>query len=137
MENKLEQLLNTLIQRGWKPFWVDRDNRKCIITYHKPLLDKPYFLISYFRDDIWRTWWEQFNIRELVSKESWLWQFVCENGMRPKRVWYKEHYWQRDNHTNWKWIAMESEPEYRLIEASLKDESELEDFLLNSISLHE
>jgi len=128
MENKLEQLLNTLIQRGWKPFWVDRDNRKCIITYHKPLLDKPYFLISYFRDDIWRTWWKQFNIRELVSKESWLWQFVCENKF------YKDY--NEDSGTYWDStmkIYNYRDYQYWVIESALKDESELEEFLLQNI----
>jgi len=132
MENKLEQLLNTLIQRGWKPFWVDRDNRKCIITYHKPLLDKPYFLISYFRDDIWRTWWEQFNIRELASMESWLWQFVCENKLVKPQVyaWYFYREWM------WKEVCKE-DYEFRLIESALCDEDKLEEFLLSNIKVDE
>lgn len=82
----------------------------------------------------------------LVSKESWLWQFVCENGMvalklsarmkNPRIDWEDV-----DDYNNWH-IVMNykqkcewDKAEYRLIESSLKDESELEDFLLNSIKL--
>ena len=113
MENKLEQLLNTLIQRGWKPFGKDKKfdiwieclpYKKIRVCLKKP--DYDYYVYSY---------------RDIVSAESWLWQFVCENGMI-------------------KWMLVDidgSAYKYYITESSLKDESELEDFLLNSISLHE
>lgn len=78
------------------------------------------------KDYIWL--WEH-SLRELVSKESWLWQFVCENGMQKERPPYN-----RDSDTYWFTIQ---EYQYRLIESALKDESELTELLLNSISLHE
>lgn len=127
MENKLEQLLNSLIEKGWKPFDV-----KWISEYFFESVPVGMYRLCWKKPDY------DYNVyskRELVSKESWLWQFVCENGMRPKRVWYEEHHWQRDNHTNWRWMVIESEPEYRLIESALKDESELEDFLLSNIKI--
>jgi hypothetical protein len=85
------------------------------------------------------------SLRELVSKESWLWIFVCENGM-VKNVndysWelYDWTHWQHEVYKNWYewWVRWEQvDYEYRVIESSLKDESELEDFLLNSIKLDE
>lgn len=76
------------------------------------------------------------NFRELVSKESWLWQFVCENGMIPKenheRV-YDVSWWEY-------WVDCKAqiisrELEYRLIESALKDESELEKFILDNVKI--
>ena len=128
----LEELLNTLIQRGWKPFgeWIDRSPYyNCDVGVYERVHWKKIVRFYSKHHKHPKT------LRQLVSKESWLWQFVCENGMRPKRVWYEEHHWQRDNRTNWRWMVMESEPEYRLIESALKDESELEDFLLQNIKI--
>lgn len=103
MENKLEQLLNSLIEKGWEPRWKD---------YAEVSV---YDWIVRFERRFWADCIETF--RTLTSKESWLWQFVCENGM----------------------VDMENKRPadytYRLIESSLKDEIELEDFLLNSIKL--
>lgn len=70
MENKLEQLLNSLIEKGWKPFNVDcewtnvevinkiNDNR--YIPEHSKIIFKT------------ETHWHVFdcNIRDLVSKSS-------------------------------------------------------------------
>ena len=70
----------------------------------------------------WKPYWKSIaeltetekNVRLLTSLSSWLWQFVCENGMIDR-----EH----------------KRPAYRLIESALCDEDELEEFLLNSIKL--
>ena len=102
----LEQLLNSLIEKGWKP--RGKENAK----------------IFYVKEDL----------RELVSKESWLWQFVCENGMVKSETWvwvnavdgmYKEILINQYNYRYW------------IIESALKDESELEDFLLQNIKVDE
>lgn len=116
---ELEQLLNSLIEKGWKPRW--HINYK--ICKYNDMLEKVSFNN---KDYIWL--WEH-SLRELVSKESWLWQFVCENGMQKERPPYN-----RDSDTYWFTIQ---EYQYRLIESALKDESELTELLLNSISLHE
>ena len=76
------------------------------------------------------------NFRELVSKESWLWQFVCENGMVKfkQEVYFKciiAEQWDANDYKTY------SRLEYRLIESALKDESELEDFLLSNIVIKE
>ena len=92
----------------------------------------------------WKPYWKSIaeltetekNIRLLTSLSSWLWQFVCENKLVEHWV-YTRAKWQRrkkyDNYWN-KNISVDK-PEYRLIESSLKDESELEQFLLDNIKI--
>jgi len=125
----MEKLLNKLIEKGWKPRWENN------------IKDMYVSKNNFYEDIVWvrwskgwctKRWW---TFRELVSKESWLWQFVCENGMRPKRPWYEEHIWQRDGKTNWDRCILENEYQYYLIESALCDEDKLEEFLLNSIKL--
>ena len=127
MEKKLEQLLNSLIEKGWKPFGRKK-------TLHITIYDCD--LNVYF------DWWfmneDKKSFRELVSKESWLWQFCCENRITKKME--KNHRWIWIN--SWAKSAYQSYPvytmekcEYRIIESSLKDESELEDFLLSNIKV--
>jgi len=71
----------------------------------------------------------QYPIRFLVSKESWLWQFVCENDLYPP---YIKHRWFRDLPTNWLQIH---DYRYWVIESALCDENKLEDFLLSNIKV--
>lgn len=106
MENKLEQLLNMLIQRGWKPFGKGWLNLRKLSGIHQwwLLLHEPSTRVA-----------DNYSLRDIVSKSSWLWQFVCENGMVD--------------------MKKNKRPAYRLIESSLKDESELEDFLLQNIKV--
>ena len=105
---ELEQLLNSLIEKGWKPF--GDENVKEIRIYSDMDMECIYWKK---KSDFY-----YFSPRKITSKESWLWQFVCENKLlKPDHM--KQYNWY----------------EYRLIESSLKDESELEDFLLSSIKL--
>lgn len=116
----MEELLNKLIEKGWKPFG-EYDRIMAIWRYNW----KRVF-------DFGVLWEVEYSIRELVSRESWLWQFVCENGMCV--AWERPYRWK---------FYEELFPDYEaqtysnnmIIESSLKDESELEDFLLNSIKL--
>ena len=124
MKNNLEQLLDSLIEKGWKPFWYNTiDNILIEWDNYKFISRGCYSFIT--------------NIRLLVSKESWLWQFVCENGMiRNEKLthnWVSQVEWGLD--VDCKRKTTPKDYEYRLIEASLKDESELEDFLLSNIKL--
>ena len=103
----LEQLLNSLIEKGWKPF--GNCNR----------FDFRDLWLYYFANDNGR--WSKYPLRMLVSKESWLWQFVCENGMVAEKS---------------EWILYRYDDyKYRLTNCALKDESELEDFLLSNIKV--
>lgn len=77
---------------------------------------------------------ELFDLRQLTSKESWLWKFLCENKMVKEDDghitiiinvykdyesivdgWWDYHYW--------------------LMICSILDESELEQFLLDNIKI--
>ena len=99
----LEDLLNTLIKRGWKPFGM-----KDVFIDTWEWYDFEAWWIILKKEKGWTYTCESkyMPYRMLCTKSSWLWQFVCENW---------GHY------------------QYRLIESALKDESELEEFLLNSI----
>ena len=131
LEQLLTKLLNDLLRMWWKPFNRDK-------TLHIDCYDKCKWLnYKWIHLDGWFMNEESRTLRELVSIDSWLWQFVCENGMIKE-----EHKHERIlDPTFWEWWADCKRQEhdwnywYRLIESSLKDESELEDFLLNSIKL--
>ena len=120
----LEQLLNTLVWRWWKPMGY-----KSIIG-----VEVDWDSINLLADGgccpcfFW--------MRYLVSKESWLWQFVCENGMVKHEVYEDIQSWEHTtaDHSDF-WYTSWDNYEFYVIESSLKDESELEDFLLNSIKL--
>ena len=121
----MEELLNKLIEKGWKPFGREK-------TLHITIYDCD--LNVYF------DWWfmneDKKSFRELVSKESWLWQFVCENGMIKHEVYEDIQSWEHTTaeHSDF-WYTSWDNYEYRLIESSLKDESELESFILENITI--
>ena len=68
----------------------------------------------------------------IVSKNSGLWQFVCENGMikEPR----EDFRWTNDFQLDYIEFN-QTDFQYWLLESSLTDESELEDFLLSNIKL--
>jgi len=118
-KSDLEQLLNSLIEKGWKPRWY-----KNIIRLNWC----DWYIIS--MEDENRSIEIDKSIRDLTAKESWLWQFVCENMLINKKWFYWDEYCIAEH--------CEYTPKYykfRLIESALKDESELEDFLLQNIKL--
>lgn len=124
MEDKLEQLLNSLIEKGWQPFGI---------AYYCSFDVKEEIKIL-----LWPFWWWEYllhrtlSLRELVSKESWLWQFVCEKELIKSK--WDSNYTYFNIHGTWK--AYEHwNYEYRLIESALKDETELESFILNNIAI--
>lgn len=143
----LEKLLNKLIEKGWKPRWFENVYKfklyKLWYTIARPQKQK---MISFATETIhyinWTDyiWYKWYSLRELVSKNSWLWQFVCKNDMADDWIWVwrqkveinKKWNTKRKSLKSWKW---REEYEYRLIESALKDESELEDFLLNNIKI--
>lgn len=123
----MEELLNKLIEKGWKPF-----RRNCNKAYYRPEWPDEF----YFGEN---GYWYIYNWRQLVSKESWLWQFVCENGMVDGVDRWTLNARQKSIYD--KYITSEKEYtpkmnyEFRLIETSLKNEDELEQFLLENIKV--
>lgn len=123
MENKIEQLLNSLIEKGFRPFW----------RYDKLMWSWRFWSRQFVK--FWIFPEEEFTLRELTSINSGLWQLVCENGMVKKNK-YDFQWWKQKDEFIWD-VRDKSEYQYRLIESSLKDESELEDFLLQNIKVDE
>lgn len=130
----LEKLLNILCEKGWKPFGDER-----IVPYVKTDCRQIAFYKSC--DDWMYQWLFDTDIRTVLSKESGLWQFVCENGMVRLETdsWESDSYlcyYNIDGYPKDDRFEMERDDyRFRLIESALKDESELEQFLLDSIKL--
>ena len=122
----IEQLLNKLIKKGWRPF-------------NKDIME--FFTLNEFTCGYRWEWTNHLGtIRDIVSKESWLWQFVCENHLYIYKMWenknfIQDHFKNEYNECCYQYLWDKSCYEYYLLESALKDESELEDFLLNSIKL--
>lgn len=144
MENKLEQLFNSLIKRWRVPFgiygnWDLEWERICIEEqdeYTNEFRLKVYWINVDYVEFNWlcdedKRFSDRFSLRELVAKESWLWQFVCENGMIKK----DRFTWMISPDPLWEDQYNYTDYRYRLIESALKDESELEQFLLDNIKL--
>jgi len=137
----MKELLNKLIEKGWKPRWWDIDFKF------------EYIDSSHIRLDNGAYYWGTYKIRELVSKESWLWQFCIANHLLKKYsdLWDDWEYiigrwqdWKDCKTEDWEYIDdnrdsdiyhQDDSYQYRLIESALKDESELEQFLLDNIKI--
>lgn len=97
---------------------------------------------------------DRFSLREIVSKWSWLWQFCIANHLLKKYsdLWDDWEYiigrwqdWKDCKTEDWEYIDdnrdsdiyhQDDSYQYRLIESSLKDESELEEFLPQNIKIN-
>lgn len=85
---------------------------------------------------------ESFDLRQLTSKESWLWQFVCENGMIRVTegnslcnwLFWEEIYYDE---TQTDKLYKNDNYEYWLIESALCNEEDLEQILLDNIKVDE
>lgn len=133
----MEELLNKLIKKWWKPF-----RESYINEYDFEFRDNWHTLISCHSDeDDEYTNFDTYSWRDIVSKGSWLWQFCVENGMvdtnpnyvkkREKQLRYVyDEIWEDNN----KYLDDE-DYEYRLIESALCDDEKLEQFLLDNIKV--
>ena len=132
----LEQLLNSLIERWRVPFgeWNHRSPYKRV-RIHKNYDTERTCVLFYSNNHChWKV------LRQVVSRESLLWQFVCEN----KLIKLTEYYWVCNwifweniyyDETHTEKLYKNEDYEYRLIESALKDESELESFILDNIKV--
>lgn len=117
----LEKLLSILCAKGWKPFWWKDIKR----------VNNEWWFVCFVHKSKKRPWLSEVSHRELVSKESGLWQFVCENALYS----YTNCVWKG---CEWPVVADYIEPQsykYRLIESTLCDEDKLEEFLLDNIKV--
>ena len=146
----MEELLNKLIKRGWKPRWYEDVYEfklyKLWYTVARPQKQKMISFATEARHYInwtYYVWYKWYSLRELVSKESWLWQFVCEMSVHNnynKEKWkiltwkkFEDDKYQINWYSNWWWYIQDYE--YWLIECALKDEDELDKFLLDNIKV--
>jgi len=89
---ELETLLTSLVQRGWKP----RDREITSIKLDQEFTKSEWKTVFYCNCKYW--FWFYADLRWIVSLESWLWQFVCENKFyNPTNYKYEVYYnYKRD-----------------------------------------
>ena len=93
----------------------------------------------------WKPYWKSIaelsetekNVRLLTSLSSWLWQFVCENGIVKKNSNDDKYNSRQKNMYNSYQKRDRAYAKYRLIESALCDEDKLEQFLLDNIKIDE
>lgn len=114
----LEELLNKLIEKGWKPWWKEKFK-----------LEVRQSSIELITD-----YWKFYSLNDLCSIESWFWQFVCENELykynkktciqaQVKQFWYDDD----------DWLLFQDDAEYRLMLSSIQDKKE--DFILSNVKI--
>ena len=117
---ELENLLNSLIQRGWKP-WGKYDKILNLSKYNG-------WLIRLVQSN---NAWMYVHIRSIVSLESGLWQFCVENELTR---WYNWDEWKYTEIFPWDYRDYPAdEHKYRLLESALIPEQELGKFLIENI----
>ena len=131
---ELEKLLNSLIQRGRKPW------------------GKEYTAIDIIQDgreeclmfwDVPKRQMKSYTFRSLVSIKSWLWQFVCDKELVQHKTsekiinrYIKETVERESwNITEADVVCTDLDPEYRLLESALIPEEELGKFLVENIKV--
>ena len=122
---ELENLLNSLIQRGWKLAGFPGKSEIKI--------SEDEGVVLYMNaEDV--TLAVKVKLRNLVSIESGLWQFVCANALH-KHTWDElvlNPSWRPDwLSADWSFFCWDSE--YRLLESALIPEKELAQFLIDNI----
>ena len=119
----LEELLNGLIDLGWKPRGIELT--KIEIDEEWP--------IFYWMEDNWDGWYcpSDNTLNDLCSLDSWLWQFVCEKWLYKelKKGYIQDIFFKRKK----EYQFLEVSHEYRLMLSSIQPDKEK--FLLSNIDL--
>lgn len=120
---ELENLLTSLVERGRKPFWKER-------CFKVESVDKNTYEVNCGNIGY------RCSLRDLVSLESGLWQFVCDRSLL-KSIWKARAKEPSMSALGFKSevLALSFEPEYRLLESSLIPEEELGKFLVDNIKI--
>lgn len=139
--NNMEELLSKLIERGWKPMWIEKEDIETI-DYDKKRKKISIWYMNWETPSKWDFDWLFLDLRQLTAKESWLWKFVCENHLYIYKMWenknfVQDHFKNEYNECCYQYLYDKSCYEYYLLESSLKDNEELEDFLLSNIKVDE
>lgn len=126
---ELEILLNKLIEKWWKPW--GKESQKIIIRSSRIFIYNSEWYINP----------EGKHIRELVSLESWLWNFVCDEELikyKTSEIIIKRYIKQLITRKEWDVIeadvvCLDLDPEYRVLESALMSEEDLPRFLIDNI----
>lgn len=122
----MEELLNKLIEKGWKPRW---ENVELYWVSKNTFWER---IVIFIGNAGWfKKWWCTY--RELVSKESGLWQFVCEKEL-VYRIWHDEKTYKKRKNDDWE-TKFAYSSDYWIIQSSLCEEENLEQFLLDNIKV--
>lgn len=124
---ELETLLNSLVQRGRKP----KGREVVLIQLDQEFTKSEGKTVFYCSCKDW--FWFYADLRWLVSLESGLWQFVCENWLRKDQT--STSYWSRREWGEKEKMCRENQFEYRLLESALLPEEELAEFLVDNIKV--
>ena len=119
---ELEKLLNSLIQRGWKPAnFPGKSEIK---------ISEDGDVVLYMNtEDV--TLAVKVKLRNLISLESGLWQFVCKNKLYKKT----DNFWENVHKTSTNIWWFPHNHQYRLLESALIPEKELGKFLVENIKV--
>lgn len=134
---ELEKLPNTLIEKGWNPRgieWVDIDFFN--LDMKRKIIHIWYMDYSNPEKEIYEQEFKAF--RELVSLESWLWNFLCDNKLikQTSKEWVlNPTYWPE--WADCDWSIQSNEAQYRLLESALLPEEELGKFLVENIKIED
>lgn len=116
---ELENLLNYLIKKGWKPFELDWITNAVYDCGKIVFRQNGKYSFS-------------FSIRELVSLESELWSFVCKNGLLAKSVDAKDYV---EDSFGFRRCVFDSNGMYWIMQSSLYSQRWLPKFLVDNISI--
>ena len=125
---ELENLLTSLIERGWKPAGFPGKSEIKI--------SEDWDVVLYMDTDD-ATVVVKVKLRNLVSLESWLWQFVCSHLL----IWPNKNDWLKNADVGDEGYITSDQYytalnyEYRLLESALIPEEELAKFLLDNIKI--
>ena len=123
----MEELLNKLIEKWWKPF-----RESYINEYDFEFRNNWHTLVScHSNEDDEYTNFDTYSWRDIVSKESWLWQFCCNQWLVDMHEWF---YWQNIFHLDSKEYDY-TDYQYWILESSLIDVDKLEGFILDNIKI--
>lgn len=126
---ELENLLNSLIKRGWKPFENSNLNHcnsdgKFIYFYTIRIPNRLTASLVYESLAV--------PLRLITTIESGLWKFVCQNKLLSDKVdlqdYIEDSFWFRRCPFDTNWM-------YRIMQSSLYSEDGLAQFLIDNIKL--
>lgn len=130
-KSDLEQLLKRLLELWRKPNWKEYNHVHAEANRIMSDFWTFYRFCNYVENgSINRCL--NLKLREIVSVNSGLWQFCVENELVKMDIWdFKRTYNFELDYID----VYQDDFQYRLIESAMKDESELEIFLLENIKL--